>query len=303
MLKLTLKENSIILPVQMKMVQIYCKCYRNVGFFKYLEVSDEAIRVERGGLYYEVEIPDTLFFLLNYLVDKNTTNLFNELYTNYESLDDETMEYYDKHIQDLFFQNEIITNLNNSNSIKPLFISEEEIGHNYGNQSLASIDTYLKKNILKGNDKIVNQLLYYRTANYSENSIQKFYEYKEKVKLGEELPTIYDLYQDWSFMKDDCEIDLLGYRGSFDQEMVKIPKMLNDGTIIRSIAFIPLDPDRDEYLSLELIDVGNKLPDFEKDGILNVFRSSLLTKIPYDYEGYDPIFASRFISKLFASRF
>lgn len=310
--KLTLTNTSIIIPVEEKLIRICFKYYKGIDFVKPIKIFNEVVLETYNDVYYLVEIPSSLFVLLSNVIDEKNSKLLDDLcykaQFNPDSLDEATKKYFVKHLSCFFFRNEVILSLDKTESVYRLFFFHEG-EHNQGQGKLAvlhfnlpTLDSFFDKHEGK-NPNIVNELLKYRSLSYTQQEIMDFYSKKEKIKLGLELPSEDDLVHDWIFLHINGEISLIGYIGSLHEELIKIPKRLNNGKKITSIYNYDLDPDKDEFLSLENIKDASKYPDFYKDGVLNIFDSSLFVKIPSVYNGYDETFSRSFTNKLFLSRF
>lgn len=119
--------------------------------------------------------------------------------------------------------------------------------------NLTELDYHLNLNY-EQTDTIIPKLLDYRSEHFTEEEITDYYDIK-----GLEFKSEQDLQMAWTYIWENNEITLIGYKGHF--EKVKIPKKLNDGTIISKIDNHILSQNNDEFLY-----VNTKIEDAYSNG-------------------------------------
>lgn len=241
-----IKENSIILEISLlefRLLNQFAKEHHRISYED--EVNGKVASNQNGGTRV-AEIFEPAFYLLPYF---NYETLFTlaEMVKKKEA-DDETKDNLIKLSKNSDFRNYFL--LNESYEIWSFY---NILNCNVTSNLLINSNIKLNLNDLGYNlyqctyhDDFLLKLLEFRSLHFSEQEIDDYYDRKYRIFKGLEFPSMEDFKMDWTYIWDNNEIKILGYKGGL--EKVRIPKKLNDGTIISKISNHVLSQDNDEFL-------------------------------------------------------
>lgn len=272
MLTMKVTEKSIILPVEfglfLKLNSNFTKGYNNI----LLDSSQPRISIDGNG-YPMTEIEENIFSFLPYLLDENNKQVFDNFLLTYATLDAETKQNFVKHLKNNDFKNTLLLHLNNTQAMEHLL---NDFNLEF---SLIYLNLCIAKHQKSKNERMIRLLSTYIDTKFTPEELDELFFRQDEIKLGKSLPNLDELGLEWTFIKENGEITLIGYKGSFDK--IQIPKIISDGTKITKIENHILSPDKDEFLFVNA-DIENVSTTSSKDTCYINLYKDFFTKFPRD---------------------
>lgn len=285
MFKLVLNETGLIITlVGNQLLEHYLGGYVNLGEINvykemyYLNETDNIHEFPEEDYFCKIE--ESNFYLLHLLNENILSDCLNDLLNTIDFLDTNSQQYFLKYMMNYDFRTAFCLSVNDNNSIRLLFRVLESL-QNEIIFNLQDFDVYLEHFRKDSNNKnIVNFIISYRDYYYSKEEIDAYYDRKDKVLKGIELPTEREILRDWVFTRYGDEINLIGYKGTAPK--VKIPNMLENGAKIVKIDGKDVNTELDKYLIINAsVIYSQSIMHFDNDIEVFYLDSSFFAQFEY----------------------
>lgn len=295
MFKLVLNETGLIINmIGYQLSEVFLN--KDVTLDKLNIYNEEYYLQEHTDLYefpereYFCKIAKFDFYLLYLLNANRLEECLCDLLISIDFLDNNSKQYFLKHMMNYDFRTAFFLSSNNRESIYNIFNCLEYMQNDII-FDLQDFDVYLEhfrrdSNKNENTENILEGIIEYRDKHYSKEEIDAYYDRKDKVAKGIELPTEQEFLRDWIFIRRGDEIEIIGYKGTAPK--VKIPSELEDAAKIVKIDGKLVDTEYDKYLIIRACPVYSQSMMYNDNDIEILYLDdSFLDKFESSYYNFN----------------